>query len=218
MSHLPKAIQNAIESLSDLPGIGTRSAERLIFTLLKNESGLEKRIGDSLAGLKENIQECDQCCFYSEEALCPLCQDSQRNQRQICIVESPTDIIALERTHQFRGQYHVLHGVISPLQKIKPEDLRIGYLLERLQKTPEIEEIILALPGSTEGEATALFLRAAFEKLPHPLADEATSPEALDSTKTWQVSRLARGIPLGGDLDYLDVGTLTQALTDRREW
>ena len=222
---LPSAITNAIEALSDLPGIGNRSAERLVFTLLRNETGLEQKIGEALGGLKKNIQECEQCCFYSEETLCPLCQNPERDPKQLCIVESPTDVIALERTHQFRGLYHVLHGVISPLQKVKPEDVRIPELLTRLQKHPEIQEIILALPGSTEGEATALYLRAAFDKphhtLPRSEKDDDTasfSSSEASPVRDWKVSRLARGIPSGGDLDYLDVGTLTQALTDRRDW
>jgi len=213
---LPSPILNAIEALSDLPGIGSRSAERLVFTLLKNNTGLEQKIGEALKNLNQSVQECEQCCFYSEEALCPICQNPERNTHQLCVVESPSDVIALERTHHFRGLYHVLHGVISPLQKIKPEDIRIAELLERLKQHPEIQEIILALPGSTEGEATALYLKQ-YLHTDHATPDEASA--SLDAhASVRKVSRLARGIPSGGDLDYLDVGTLTQALTDRRAW
>lgn len=206
MNLLPQSIQNAIEALSDLPGIGSRSAERLIFSLLKNESGLDQKIAKSLGVLKENICECKNCyhfCDVSFESdgrtLCKICSNASRNPKVLCIVETPIDLIAIERTHEFKGFFHVLHGVISPLQKVGPDDLRIQELFNRLESNPEIEEIILALSGNVESDATALYL---MENLPKYFKGQTT--------------RLARGIPMGGDLDYLDAGTLSRAILDRK--
>ena len=200
MKLLPEAITTAIDALSDLPGIGTRSAERLVFALLKNEGGLEKKIGNSLSELKTSVKECDTCCHFAETELCPICENSERSDTEICIVESPMDVLALERTHAFRGKYHVLHGVISPLDRVKATDIRIEQLLNRVLNTPPTE-IIIALPGTTEAEATSMFLSDQLRQI---------------GCKA-KISRLARGIPSGGDLDYLDAGTLSRAMMDRRE-
>lgn len=199
MNLLPAAITTAIDALSDLPGIGSRSAERLIFALLKNEGGLDQKIGQSLLDLKKNVRECAQCCHLAEEELCPICQSPTRSADSICVVESPMDVLAIERTHGFDGQYHVLHGVISPLDRVSADDLRIAELIDRVTKNPPTE-IILALSGTTESEATAMQLSAQL----HRNCDA-------------KISRLARGIPSGGDLDYLDAGTLSRAMMDRRE-
>lgn len=200
MKLLPEAITTAIEALSDLPGIGTRSAERLVFSLLKNKTGLEKKIGNALHDLKKNVSECSVCCHFAEGDICPICKNEDRSDMEICVVESPMDVLALERTHAFRGKYHVLHGVISPLDRIKSEDIRIEQLLNRVLKTPP-SEIIIALPGTTEAEATSMYLANQLKQI----------------GCTAKVSRLARGIPSGGDLDYLDAGTLSRAMLDRRE-
>jgi recombination protein RecR len=200
MKLLPEAITVAIEALSDLPGIGTRSAERLVFSLLKNETGLEKKIGNALADLKTSVQECNICCHFADTDLCPVCANTERSDMEICVVESPMDVLALERTHAFRGKYHVLHGVISPLDRVKAEDIRIEKLLNRVLQHPP-REIIIALPGTTEAEATSMFLADQLKRI----------------GCTAIVSRLARGIPSGGDLDYLDAGTLSRAMIDRRE-
>ena len=195
---LPESIEKAIDALSNLPGIGSRSAERLVFSLLKNKTNLAQKISESLAQLGDNITECTQCNNYTESTtLCPICA-AGRDASRICVVESPIDVLAIEKTHEFKGGYHVLHGVISPMNKIGPDDLRIHSLLERIQKTPELEEVILATSGNVEGEATALYLTGQLQQLSQV-----------------KVSRLARGIPSGGDLDYLDVGTLSRAIMDR---
>lgn len=199
---LPDSIEKAIDALSDLPGIGSRSAERLVFSLLRNQTNLTGKIADALHDLSANITECTQCHNYCEAAagnLCPICTSS-RSTKLICVVESPIDVLAIEKTHEFKGQYHVLHGVISPMNKIGPDDLRIASLLKRVQD-PENEEIILAMSGNVEGEATALYLTDQIHRLTEV-----------------KVSRLARGIPSGGDLDYLDVGTLSRALMDRSDF
>jgi len=197
---LPQSIQTAIEALADLPGIGQRSAERLVFSLLRNPSNLSNKIAESLQSLSESITECKKCHNYCEGgAICPICQ-AERGQKVICIVESPIDILALEKTHAYRGGYHVLHGVISPMNKVGPDDLRINSLLERIKETTTLEEIILATSGHVEGEATALYIT-----------------DQIHQNSNVKVSRLARGIPSGGDLDYLDVGTLSRAIMDRSE-
>ena len=199
MSALPPAIENAIEAFSDLPGIGRRSAERLVFRLLQNKTNLDQKLAASLTSLRSNVHECSECCHYSEEALCSICQSTTRNHTLLCIVESPMDLIALERTHEYKGLYHVLHGVLSPLNGIRVSDIRIPQLLERLQNHPEIQEIILALSSTTEADATSLYIIDQIK-------------EHFQGT----ITRLSRGIPSGGDLDYLDSGTLTRALQERR--
>lgn len=205
---LPNSLQSAIESLSDLPGIGSRSAERLVFNLLKNETGLARKIGEHLVVLKDKICECEVCCNYTEhnneQKKCSICQQSKRNSQQLCIVESPVDLIAIERTHEYKGMYHVLHGIISPLRRVSPEDLRIKELF--LRDFSEVTEIILATSGTTESEATAMYLAEKFDKHFVGMANRPT------------VSRLARGIPSGGDLDYLDAGTLSRAIVERRQF
>jgi recombination protein RecR len=201
MNSLPKSITDAIEALSNLPGIGTRSAERLIFYLLKNPAKLEEKIGQSLLDLKKNIKECSECCHFCESEKCNICENSSRDDHIICVVETPLDLLALEKTHEFRGKYHVLHGVLSPLDRVGFEDLRITELLNRIKNNSEIKEIIIATSGTTESEATAMFIR-----------------EQLNNFFRGKISRLARGIPTGGDLDYLDAGTLSKAMVDRREF
>ncbi len=198
MNVLPSPIQDAIESLSCLPGIGKRSAERLVLALLQNKSSLDQKIAQSIGSLKSSIRECDFCAHYAEDHICGICSDSRRRSDQICIVESPLDVVALERCHEYKGRYVVLHGVLSPLNKIRPDDLRIDVLLNRLQTDPP-QEIIFALPSTTEGEATSLFLM-----------------ERIESLFSGTITRLSRGIPSGGDLDYLDIGTIGRALLDRR--
>lgn len=201
MQNLPQSIQTAIEALADLPGIGSRSAERLVFNLLRNESGLDQKLAQAVGALKENVRECPISFNYCDGEYCPLAVSPSRNDRILCIVETPMDLLAVERTSEFKGRYHVLHGALSPLNKIGPEQLRIKQLFERVQKPNEIEEIVLALSGNTEGDATAYYL---MDKL----------AQHFDG----KITRLARGIPTGGDLDYLDAGTLSRAFTDRREF
>lgn len=199
MNILPEAIQNSIEALSDLPGIGTRSAERLVFSLLKNESGLSEKIGTNLISLGNSIGKCELCGNFcnSSETHCEICKKHNRDKKVLCIVETPMDLLALEKTHEFKGYYHVLHGVISPLNRVGADELNIPALLKR--DLSEVEEIILATSGSTESEATALYLSS-----------------KLKNIFPGKISRLARGIPSGSDLDYLDMGTLSRAFLERR--
>ena len=227
MISLPISIQKAIEALADLPGIGSRSAERLVFSLLKNDLQLEEKIAEALLNLKKNLGECEICHHYCEtkareldlnttavsnglpgspalqlpSLVCPICSDFTRDRSVICIVEEPTDLIAIERTHEYKGLYHVLHGVLSPMNKIGPDKLRIVSLIKRIthQSDNQFSEIIIALSGNVESDATALYLTQQLKAFPEI-----------------KITRLARGIPSGGDLDYLDIGTLSQAMLDRR--
>ncbi|HEY5714647.1 MAG TPA: recombination mediator RecR [Candidatus Gracilibacteria bacterium] len=216
-SYLPPSITKAIESLACLPGIGSKSAERLVFSLLKSGNGLEEKIADSLRHLKANVGECQQCHHYCElnletkelenlgtkNHICPICNASTRDQNVICVVSESSDLVALEKTHEFNGLYHVLHGVISPVNKVRPENLRIRSLLERINQNQnpdgKITEIILALSGDMESETTALYLY-----------------DQLKNTFDGNITRLSRGIPASSNLEYLDVGTLTRAMSERR--
>lgn len=203
MEILPKAITNAIESLSDLPGIGSRSAERLVLNLMRANSGLDQKIARSLGELKSQVHECETCFHFCEsnEKQCVLCRGQNRDPHVLCVVESPLDLIALEKTHEYKGLYHVLHGVISPLNRIGPQDLRLAQLFDRLKKNPDIQEIILATSGNTESDATAMYIA-----------------QEIQPFFIGKISRLSRGIPSGGDLDYLDIGTLSRAISERRDF
>ena len=197
---LPAPILEAIDAFSDLPGIGNRSAERLIFSLLKNNSNLDQKIAKNLGNLKSSIKECEKCFNYSEFEICPICADATRDAKVLCVVKSPLDAIALERSHEFHGLYHILHGVISPLNKVSPEEIRAGELFSRV-KNDFFDEIILALSGNIEAEATANFL----------------SENLRDRGFNGKITILARGIPSGGELDFLDSGTVGRAICERRE-
>lgn len=204
MSALPTPIENAIEALSNLPGIGQRSAERLVFTILRNEQDIDQKIAKSLQSLKANIIECQQCCQYAEAStdsgLCPICRDPRRNNQQICVVEQPLDLLAIERTGEYKGRYHVLHGVLSPINKIGPDQIRVNPLITRVTNNTGVREVIFALAGNVESEATAHFCTNQIKPI-----------------FTGKIVHLARGIPSGGDLDFLDAGTLSRAINDRRE-
>ena len=198
MAYYPEPVARLIEALQRLPGIGPKTAQRLTFFLLKRPTGEVQSLAESLTQLKELIVHCRVCFNVTEEDPCRICSDPRRDQRALCIVEEPNDLLALERTGEFRGRYHVLLGALSPLDGIGPEDLRVRELLVRLE-TPGVEEIILATNPSVEGEATAIYLA----KLLKPLG--------------MRITRIARGLPVGGDLEYADEVTLSKALEGRRE-
>ena len=201
MQNLPQAIQTAIDALADLPGIGSRSAERLVFNLLRNESGLDQKLAQAVGALKDCVKECPISFNYCDGEYCPLAVSPNRSDQLLCIVETPMDLLAIERTSEYKGRYHVLHGALSPLNKVGPEQLRINELITRLSGDHEFEEVVLALSGNTEGDATAYYIM-----------------DKLESIFDGKITRLARGIPTGGDLDYLDAGTLSRAFVDRREF
>ncbi len=191
-------IQRLIEALERLPGIGPKSASRLAFYILRMPDDQVHELADAIAGLKEGIVYCSRCQNLSETDPCPICSDPGRDQHVVCVVEDPLDVVAIERTGVYKGLYHVLHGVINPVEGVGPEDLRVDALLARLDREP-IEEVLIATNPNMEGEATAMYLA----RLLHP--------------KGVRVTRLARGLPVGGDLEYADEITLSRALEGRRE-
>lgn len=195
----PLSFQALIDKLVKFPGIGRRSAERIAHFIL-NKLSLEeiKSFSETMVKLKESIRFCSVCHNISEDELCNVCKDTQRDKGTVCIVEEPKDVIAIEKTGAFRGVYHVLMGSLSPLDGRGPEDLSINELIGRLEKN-NISEIIVATDSDTEGETTALYLA----KLLKP--------------KGIKVTRIGMGIPLGSNIDYLDNGTIIKALEARRD-
>lgn len=191
-------IANLIEQLSKLPGIGRKTAQRLAFYILEMENLEAEKLSESIMDAKEKIKMCSICCNLTDVDPCRLCRDDSRDRSTICVVEGAKDIIAMERSREYKGEYHVLHGVISPMDNIGPSDIRIRELLTRLS-SGEVKEVILATNPTVEGEATALYLA----KLIKPL--------------DIKVTRIAHGIPVGGDLEYFDEVTLAKAMDNRRE-
>ena len=190
-------VDNLIAQLSRLPGIGTRTAQRLAFHLLRVSKEEAFALADAIREVKERIGFCRECGNLTEEELCAICQDARRDRSVICVVEQPADLLSLERTHEFRGVYHVLGGALSPLDGIEPKDLRIDELVERVERNG-VAEVVLATNPNMTGEATAAYL----------------ADRLRDRTR---VTRLASGLPVGGDLEYADEVTLGRALSGRRE-
>src|SRR5262245_8899606 len=198
MAYHPEPVARLIDALQRLPGIGPKTAQRLTFFLLKRPAEEVTALAESLIQLTALIVHCSACFHVTEEDPCRSGGDPRRDARSLCIVEEPNDLLALEKTGSYRGRYHVLLGALSPLDGIGPEDLKVRELLIRLERDP-VEEIILATNPSVEGEATAIYLA----KLLKPLAG--------------RITRIARGLPVGGDLEYADEVTLAKALEGRRD-
>lgn len=191
-------LQNLINQFEQLPGIGHKTAQRLAFHVLSMPTEKVEAFADALLQAHSKIHRCEKCCDLTDETLCPVCDDPARDQGVICVVENSRDVMAFERTHEYDGVYHVLHGVISPLNGVGPEDLTIKELLARLSD-PGIKEVIMATDPTAEGEATAIFLA----RLIKPMGIE--------------VSRLAYGVPVGADLEYADEFTLLKAMEGRKK-
>jgi recombination protein RecR len=191
-------VARLIEELGKLPGIGPKTASRLTFFLLRAEEGQSRALAQAILEVKEQVTFCTRCFNITVGELCPICQSSSRDQSKICVVEEPLDVLAIERTGAYRGLYHVLHGHIAPLEGIYREDLKIDELLARVRGEP-VDEIILAMNPNTEGEATAFLLLRDLA----PLGVRVTRP--------------ARGLPTGGDLEWADPDTLGSAMEGRRE-
>lgn len=198
---LPHSIENLIEEFGRLPGIGPKTASRLVFYLLSRPNLDVENLGEAVINLKKNLKYCQSCFNITEVDPCQICANPKRDQTNIMVVEEPLDIVALEKT-QYDGLYFTLGGVISPIDGIGPENLRISEFLAKIEKTPEIKEVILATDPSLEGEATSMYIDSQIRKKGYKV----------------KVTRIARGLPVGSDLEYADEITLTRALEGRREY
>lgn len=196
MLYTSPALETLIERLSALPTIGRKTAQRLALYLLKQPEAVSTSLAEAINELKKRVRTCSVCANITEDDPCPICRDVRRDRTTICVVEEPNDVLVIERTNEFRGLYHVLGGSLSPLDGVGPEDLKIRELVMRLGEDG-VNEVILALNPNVEGEATTLYL----SKLLHPLVDK--------------VTRIARGIPIGTDLEFVDDATLAKALEGR---
>ena len=194
-----KSIENLIIEFKRLPGIGPKSAKRLVYYLLKQHSGEIERFAQAMIEMSQKIRFCSICFSISEEEICNICNDLSRDLWKICIVEEVSDVAIIESTGEFRGLYHVLGNLLSPIDNIGPEEIRIPALLERIKKT-DIDEIIFALNPTVEGESTSTYLKKILEPL------------------EIKITRLASGLPVGGDIEYADEVTLGRALNDRKEF
>ena len=197
MAYYSSQISNLIEELSKLPGIGPKSAQRLAFHIINMPKDQAKGLAESIVNARENIRYCSQCYNLTDQELCPICGNEKRSKKTIMVVETPRDLAAYEKTGKYEGVYHVLHGAISPMLGIGPNDIRLKELMLRLQG--EVDEVIVATNSSLEGETTAMYI----SKLIKPTGIK--------------VSRIASGVPVGGDLEYIDEVTLLRALEGRVE-
>ncbi|MBO6256084.1 MAG: recombination protein RecR [Butyrivibrio sp.] len=191
-------INRLIDELSSLPGIGGKSAQRLAFYIINLPKDRVKRLADSITDARENVHYCKECCTLTDEDICPICSNSNRDHRTIMVVENARDLAAYEKTGKYDGVYHVLHGAISPMLGIGPSDIRLTELMTRLQSN-DVDEVIVATNSSLEGETTAMYI----SKLIKPTGIK--------------VTRIASGVPVGGDLEYIDEVTLLRALEGRTE-
>ncbi len=197
MPSLPVPIENLIESLRMLPGVGQKTAARLAFFLLRNPEEMRSKLGNSILDVSLNLQKCAVCGHFSDENICVICQDERRDRSIICVVEDALDLLAVEKSSAFRGLYHVLGGALAPLDGIGPEDLEIDSLVTRMQ-SGDVTEVIVATNPTLEGEATASLLQRRLNVFPN-----------------LRITRLARGIPVGGDVEYADEITLARSLENR---
>ncbi len=197
---VPKPVERLIEALARLPGIGPKTASRLTYYLVRAPASLSQELAEALADMRAGTGLCARCFNLTEagEVECGVCRDPARDTTLVCVVEDPLDVLAIERTGQFRGRYHVLHGAISPVEGVRPEDLKIAELGARV-RDEGVRELILATNPTLEGETTAMYIRKTLQGF------------------SLRITRLARGLPSGGDLEYADATTLSQALEGRRE-
>lgn len=197
MTQLPAALEELIQELSRLPGVGPKTAQRLAFHVLRSDRQRAEALARAVLEVKTRIGYCERCWNIAEGALCAICLSSRRDPTAVCVVESPLDLLAIERTAEYQGLYHVLHGVISPIDGVGPDDIHVPALVERV-RLGNVREVIVATDADIEGEATAVYLSRALA----PLGVEITRP--------------AHGLPVGGDLEYADELTLARALSGRR--
>ncbi len=199
--NLPKFIQDGVDAFEMLPGIGPKSAQRLAFYMLKLPKDQVVRFAESIKDLKDKSQMCSRCFNISEFPICEICADQFRSAHSICVVETPMDLISIEKTG-FKGIYHVLHGVLNPMSGIGPEEIMIPQLLKRVSESPEITEVILATGTSVEGETTAAYIKR----------------ELKNRNPQIKITRLGRGLPVGADIEYTDQSTLNDALISRTDY
>ena len=192
------SVARLIQELNKLPGIGSKSAQRLAYHIIKLPPDEAHMLAEAISVVKDQVIFCSRCQNLSDTDPCPICTDERRDATQVCVVEEPLDVLALERTHCYRGLYHVLHGVISPINGVGPEDLKLKELISRLDGA-SVQELIIATNPTLEGEATAMYIRRQVGQLPV------------------KVTHLARGLPVGGDLEYADEVTLSRAFQGRQE-
>lgn len=197
MEYYSRQISKLIQELSALPGIGTKSAQRLAFHILNMPKEQVEELSSAILDAKQNVRYCRECFTLTDEEICPICSDSSRNHKVIMVVENTRDLAAYEKTQKYNGVYHVLHGAISPMLGIGPGDIKLKELMQRLQK--DVDEVIIATNSSLEGETTAMYI----SKLIKPTGIK--------------VTRIASGVPVGGDLEYIDEVTLLRALEGRTE-
>jgi len=193
-----KSVENLINEFRKLPGIGPKSAKRIVFFLLKLSHSDIVKFSRNLIEMKEKVKFCSQCYSLTEEDICHICRDQSRDRKKICIVEEVSDVIIIEKTGEYKGLYHILGGLLSPIENVGPDEIRLPKLLERV-KANNIEEVIIALNPTVEGESTAVYLK----KILTPFGVK--------------VTKLASGLPVGGDLEYADEITIGRAISDRRE-
>ena len=200
MYNYPVRMQRLINEISKLPGIGNKMAERIALYILRQDKTFIENLSSIIYDI-HNINFCEKCFNISEDKLCKICSDSSRDTSVICVVESPLDIISIERTGKFSGVYHILNGLVDPLNNILPDNLRIKELVQRIKEEKDIKEIILAMNHTVEGDTTALYIISAIK----------------ETTNGIKISRLAKGLPTGSDIKYADEITLGQAILERKE-
>ena len=196
MNYYPASIQNLIKNIAKLPGIGEKTAERLAMHILRGSRQEAERLAHSILNVKDKVKFCTSCFALSDEETCSLCSDPARDPSLVCVVEQPADMVAVEKSGAFRGRYHILSGALSPMNGIGPEDIRIRELIARIEKD-RVKEVVLATSTNVEGEATASYVAQALAKYPI------------------KITRIASGVPMGGDLKYVDQVTLKRALETR---
>ncbi len=199
MRHYPRSLNKLINELGKLPGIGGKTAQRLAFHVLSLSDREAEALAESIMEAKRSLHYCEVCGNLTDKELCGICSDASRDKSLICVVETPQDVMAMERIREYNGLYHVLHGTISPADGIGPADINLKSLIERLQSSDEVSEVIIATNPNIEGEATAMYIARLLK------------PAGI------KVTRIAHGIPVGGDLEYADEVTLLKAIEGRRE-
>lgn len=198
MSYYPPSILNLIKHIAKLPGIGEKTAERLAMHILRSPRTEVEQLSNSIMTAKENIRLCNQCFGLSDDDICQICSNPARDAGLLCVVEQPADMVAMEKSGAFNGHYHILSGVLSPMNGIGPEDIRLGELVAKIERG-RIKEVVLATSTTVEGEATAAFIKERLAKYP------------------LKVTRIASGVPIGGDLKYVDQVTLKKAMEKRHD-